>query len=247
MTPYDALRHGFERRAMPEVAIVAALEREISPLVRNWTASDREYSGRNFRFFEFEQLVAVCGGIGPEAARRATEAVISLYKPSFVLSVGFAGALDGSLQVGRVFEPRLVIDAGDGSRTDTGVGSGVLVSFGSVAGPEQKARLANSYQAQAVDMEAGSVAKAAEAHGLRFGAVKVVSDDAGFEMPSLERFVGSDGSFASGRFALHAALRPSTWGVVIRLARNSAKAARQLCDYLQKHEVPATVSVRSGS
>ena len=232
---------------MPEVAIVAALEREISPLVRNWTASDREYSGRSFRFFEFEQRVAVCGGIGPQAARRATEAVISLYKPSFVLSVGFAGALDGSLQVGRVFEPCLVIDASDGSRTATGVGSGVLVSFGSVAGPEQKARLANSYQAQAVDMEAASVAKAAEAHGLRFGAVKVVSDDAGFEMPSLERFVGSDGSFASGRFALHAALRPWTWGVVIRLARNSAKAARQLCDYLQKHEVPATVSVRSGS
>lgn len=232
---------------MPEVAIVAALEREISSLVRNWTASDREYSGRSFRFFEFEQRVAVCGGIGPQAARRATEAVISLYKPSLVLSVGFAGALDGSLQVGHVFEPCLVIDASDGSRTATGVGSGVLVSFGSVAGPEQKARLANSYQAQAVDMEAASVAKAAEAHGLRFGAVKVVSDDAGFEMPSLERFVGSDGSFASGRFALHAALRPWTWGVVIRLARNSAKAARQLCDYLQKHEVPATVSVRSGS
>lgn len=232
---------------MPEVAIVAALEREISPLVRNWTASDREYSGRSFRFFEFEQRVAVCGGIGPQAARRATEAVISLYKPSLVLSVGFAGALDGSLQVGHVFEPCLVIDASDSSRTATGVGSGVLVSFGSVAGPEQKARLAGAYQAQAVDMEAASVAKAAEAHGLRFGAVKVVSDDAGFEMPSLERFVGSDGSFASGRFALHAALRPWTWGVVIRLARNSAKAARQLCDYLQKHEVPATVSVRSGS
>jgi adenosylhomocysteine nucleosidase len=233
---------------MPEVAIVAALEREIGPLVRNWKSANREHSGRSFRFFEFEQRVAVCGGIGAQAARRATEAVISLYKPHLVLSVGFAGALDGSLQVGQVFEPRLVIDAGDGSRTDTGAGSGVLVSFASVAGPEQKARLASAYQAQAVDMESASVAKGAEAHGLRFAAVKVVSDDASFRMPSLERFLRSDGSFASRSFALHAALRPWTWGVIFRLAQNSAKASQQLCDYLEKHEGDAaTVPVRSGS
>src|SRR5437868_9939063 len=102
---------------MPEVALVAALERELSPMVRNWKASQQEYSGRNFRFFEAEERVAVCGGIGPQAARQATEAVISLYKPSMVVSVGFAGALDHSLRVGQIFEPRLVIDAGDGSRT----------------------------------------------------------------------------------------------------------------------------------
>src|SRR5438477_1834683 len=233
---------------MPEVALVAALEREISPMVRNWKASQQEYSGRSFRFFEAGERVAVCGGIGPQAARQATEAVIPLHQPSMVVSVGFAGALDHSLRVGQIFEPRLVIDAGDGSRTDTGGGSGVLVSFSSVAGPEQKARLASSYQANAVDMEAASVARGAEAHGLRFAAVKVVSDDASFEMPSMEPFIRPDGSFASGRFAFHAALRPWTWGTVFRLARNSAKAAQQLCEYLEKHEGnPTTVPVRSGS
>jgi adenosylhomocysteine nucleosidase len=219
---------------MPEVAIVAALEREIRPLVRHWRAWEHEYSGRRFRFFESDNRVAVCGGIGPQAARRATEAIISLYRPSLVQSVGFAGALDDTLRVGHVFEPRQVIDASDGSRSDTGSGSGILVSFSSVAGQEQKARLATAYQAQAVDMEAGAVAKGAEAHGLRFGAIKVISDEAGFRIPPMERFVGDDGNFQSGSFALYAALRPWLWRPVFRLARNSVKASHQLCAYLNR-------------
>lgn len=233
---------------MPEVAIVAALEREIWPLVRHWRVSDREYSGRRFRFFESEQRVAVCGGIGPQAARRAAEAIVSLYRPALVQSVGFAGALDERLRVGDVFEPRQVIDANDGSRADTGCGSGVLVSFSSVASVDQKSRLATAYQAQAVDMEAAAVAKGAEAHGLRFTAVKVISDNASFAMPPMEGFIANDGSFRSGAFAFHAALRPCLWSSVFRLARHSAKASRQLCEYLSRNAGDlTTVSERAGS
>lgn len=232
---------------MPEVAIVAALEREIWPLVRRWRASEREYSGRRFRFFASEHRVAVCGGIGPQAARRAAEAIISLYQPALVQSVGFAGALDESLHVGQLFEPRQVIDATDGSRADTGSGSGTLVSFSSVAGTDQKSRLATAYQAQAVDMEAAAVAKSAQAHGLRFAAVKVISDDASFAMPSIERFIANDGRFRSGAFALHAASRPWLWSSLFRLARNSAKASRQLCEYLGKNAGDlTTVPERAG-
>src|SRR6476620_6213753 len=49
-------------------------------------------------------------GIGPEAARRATEAVIQLYAPIMVQSVGFAGALDSTLKAGTVLTPICVID-----------------------------------------------------------------------------------------------------------------------------------------
>jgi len=215
--------------------MVAALEREIWPLVRHWRASDRDYSGRRFRFFESEHRVAVCAGVGAQAARRATEAIVSLYRPALVQSVGFAGALDDTLPVGHVLEIRQVIDASDGSRTDTGSGSGVLVTFSSVAGQEQKAKLAKAYRAQAIDMEAASVAKGAEAHGLRFVAIKVISDESSFLMPPMERFIRSDGTFRSGSFALYAALRPWLWGPVIRLARNSAKASYRLCEFLSKN------------
>lgn len=218
---------------MPEVAMVAALEREVWPLVRQWRVAGREHLGRSFRFFESDCSVVVCGGIGPEAARRATEAIIALYRPAWVLSVGFAGALAESLRVGEIFEARWVVDTKDGSKTDTGTGSGVLASFSSVAGADQKAKLASAYGAQAVDMEAAAVAKGAEARGLRFGAVKVISDEAGFPMPSMEPFVAGDGSFRSGKFTLYSAARPWTWPTVFRLGRNSSLAARSLCAKLE--------------
>lgn len=219
---------------MPEIAIVAALEREIWPLVKNWRVTDREYGGRRFRFFEKEPWVAVCGGIGPEAARRATEAVISVYQPRVVQSVGFAGALESRLRVGEVLEVRYVIDVADGSRIDTGRGSGVLVSFASVAGSEQKSRLAKSYDATAVDMEAAAVAKGAEAHGLPFAAIKVISDEVGFPMPPVDRFTTKDGGFRTASFVSFAAVRPWLWVGVIRLARNSSKASRALCKRLAR-------------
>src|SRR5438445_7222079 len=58
-----------------KIALVAALEREVWPLVKHWSASEREFDGRQFRFFENARAVLVCGGIGAEAARRATEAI----------------------------------------------------------------------------------------------------------------------------------------------------------------------------
>jgi adenosylhomocysteine nucleosidase len=216
---------------MPERAVVAALEREIRPLVRNWRAEEREHSGRRFRFFTSETCVAVCGGIGLEAARRATEAVIALYHPGRVESIGFAGALESGLRVGQVLEIGRVIDARDSSRREAGSGA-VLVSFSSVAGEEQKAKLASAYGAQLVDMEAAAVAKGAEAHGIDFAAIKVVSDELGFPMLPMERFVDRDGAFRTSSFLLYAGVRPWIWGTVLRLARNSSRAARCLSEHL---------------
>lgn len=233
MVPCVAPPHGFGRRDMPEVAIVAALDREVAPLVRGWCVSEEEHSGKRFRFFESKDAVVVCGGMGFDAARRATEAIIALHHPSLVLSVGFAGALDKGLRAGDLLEPRYVVDSRDGTRTDTGSGSGVLVTFPSVADAEQKAKLAKSYGAQAVDMEAAAVAKGAEARGLRFAALKAISDEVGFAMPPMDRFIAADGSFRTGSFALYAAARPSTWPNMMRLAQNSTKAARALDSMLQ--------------
>ena len=219
---------------MFRVAIVAALEREVRPLIREWSVNEREIGGRRFRFFENENVVLVCGGIGAEPARRAAEAVIATYAPAKIYSVGFAGALDASLRVGDAVQPRQVIDAGDSSRTDLDQGEGALVSFGSVASPAQKASLQKSFAAQAVDMEAASVARAAEARGVEFAAVKVISDEFDFSFPSMERFIDSNGQFLQVRFAGFVAVRPWLWLQVARLARNSNRASLALCDRLEK-------------
>jgi adenosylhomocysteine nucleosidase len=219
---------------MSKVAIVAALEREVRPLIKGWSVSQREVGGRRFRFFEKDDFVLVCGGIGAEAARRAAEAVIAIYAPSVIYSAGFAGALDPALKVGDVVQPRRVVNASDGSSVNFNQGEGILVSFGSIASPAQKTRLRDSFGAQAVDMEAGAVARAAEARGAAFAVVKVISDEFDFNFPAMERFVDANGRFLEGRFVWFIALRPWLWAGVARLARNSNRASLVLCDRLRK-------------
>jgi adenosylhomocysteine nucleosidase len=219
---------------MSKVAIVVALEREVRGLVQDWRVSEREAGGQRFRFFEKGDFVLVCGGIGAEAARRAAEAVIALYAPKVIYSAGFAGGLDPGFKVADILQPLRVVNASDGSSMTQDRGQGVLVSFGSVASPAQKASLRDSFGAQAVDMEAAAVARAAEARGVGFAVVKVISDEFDFDFPSLERFVDRNGRFLEVRFALFAAVRPWLWPRVARLARNSRRASRALCDSLRK-------------
>jgi adenosylhomocysteine nucleosidase len=220
---------------MTRIAIIAAMEREVAPLVRSWKMRTIEHAGRRYRLFENGDAALVCSGIGAEAARRATEAVIREVKPVRVISVGFAGALNASLQVGDIFEPRTVINTADGARTDVGSGEGILVSCAEVGGKGQKNRLSKAYGASAVDMEAAAVAQGAEARGIEFGALKVVSDAAEFDLPALDRFVGHDGTFHSVQFAYHVALRPWLWATTVALARNSSKASHALGGALDRY------------
>jgi adenosylhomocysteine nucleosidase len=228
----------------PKLAIVAALKREVDPLVRDWHVVVKEHGGHTFRFYESGDTVVICGGIGAEPARRAAEAAIALYGPEIIYSVGFAGALDPVMKVADIFVPARVIDAGDASAVETGTGRGTLVTFAAVATPQQKAKLAESFNAQAVDMEAAAIARAASARGVRFAAVKVISDEVGFELPGMHSrpgassqgaFISPSGDFLTARFAGFILLRPWTWAAALRLARNSKRAALALSAWLKEN------------
>lgn len=235
-----------------KIAIIAAMEREVAPLIRSWKMRKIEYSGRSYRLFESEfkngDAVLTCGGIGVEAARRATEAVIREANPGRIISVGFAGALNGSLQVGDILEPATVINVADGVRTEVGAGEGILVSSATVADKDQKIRFSKAYGADAVDMEAGAVAQGARARNIEFAALKAISDAEDFNLPPLDRFVANDGSFRSAGFAGYVALRPWLWSTTIALARNSSKASDALCralaNYLNR-ELVSDASLRT--
>ena len=234
---------GSGRMGMCRVAFIAAMEREVAPLIRSWNVREIEHDGRRYRLFESGDAALICGGIGAEAARRATEAMLQESGPGRVLSVGFAGALDSTLKVADILEPRIVVNAADGSRMDTWSGHGTLVSYAAVADREQKQRLAKAYSAVAVDMEAAAVAQGAQVHAVGFGALKAVSDVSDFAMPPVERFVGGAGQFRWVRFALHVAVRPWLWGQTIALARNSVAASRALCGAIESYLARANVAV----
>ena len=217
-----------------KVGIVAALEREVKPATKNWRVVEWDYDGRRFRFLENERCVLVCGGIGAEAARRATKAIITRYRPELIVSLGFAGALDRTMKVGDIFVPHRVTDAGDGSTVQMEGGDGALVTFSSIATAHQKETLAGAYGAQAVDMEAAAVARAAHLHGIRFQAVKAISDNKNFEMPELEPFI-KQGEFRLTAFVAHMIMRPWLWPQVVRLAKNSRVATKTLCNWLDQY------------
>ena len=215
-----------------KIAIIAALEREVRPLIQNWHCTRKSCEGHEFKFYENDGIAVVCGGIGPAAARRASEAIINLYHPGLVISAGFAGALDPALELGHAFTPRQVIDAADGSHTDCPEGDSILITFGDVADVEQKTKLGTAYGAHAVDMEAASVARCAQAHGIKFLACKVISDTSDTGLPPIARFISSDGNFHTLQFLAYVAIRPWLWAAVHRLASNSQIAASNLCSML---------------
>jgi adenosylhomocysteine nucleosidase len=102
----------------------------------------------------------------------------------------------------------------------------------------QKLKLARAYGAQAVDMEAAAVARGAQARGVAFGAYKVISDDSDFEIPAMDRFI-REGKFRALAFVIYTAIRPWLWRRVIRLARNSSRAAETLCRWLVQYNAGA--------
>ena len=237
-----------------KVAIIAAMEREVPLLVKLWKRVEREHDGRRFIFYEGELAVLICGGIGPIFARRATEAAIAIYRCPLVVSAGFAGALVPNLKVGQTVFPTSVKNAYDGSRFETVVGDTavgktelakcILVSFLGVADREQKASLAEAYGAQVVDMEAAAVAQRAEARNVPFMAAKAISDELDLAMPPMDQFVKEDGQFSTFRFMVHVLPRPRFWLPMLRLARNSRKAAHSLCLWLGNDVLWTTMTLR---
>lgn len=224
---------------MSKIAIIAAMEREIGPLVRGWTRASLSSGDRKFTLFESDGVLAVVSGIGCRNAELAARAVVERHRPTLLISVGLAGALIRSLRVGSVFTPNVVVDATGGSEyrcsaDGNHVSGGVLVSAAEIAGAEAKRELVNRFHGLVVDMEAAGVARVAQQEQIAFRSVKAISDEADFAMPPMAQFMDAAGEFHTGKFALWTALRPWQWARVAALARNSKRAIAALSDRLHK-------------
>jgi adenosylhomocysteine nucleosidase len=225
---------------MSKIVIIAAMERELAPLVRRWKKSAFSAGGKKFIFFENENVVAIISGIGSKNAELAARAAVERFQPSGLVSAGLAGALIRSLKVGSVFLPNIVVDAADGaeyrcSADGEHITGGVLVSASEIAGTEIKQQLVQNFHALVVDMEAAGVAKVALEANIDFRCVKAISDEADFVMPPMAQFIDASGHFQSGKFAAWVTLRPWHWTKVAALATNSKRATQMLCDWLAKN------------
>lgn len=199
----------------------------MAELTRGWR--EVKTDARGVTAFEQNSVIAVCAGIGCERASRAVAAALEWGEVERLLSIGLAGACDPALAAGEVLRCGTVVDvrSGERFRAEEG-GQAVLATANRIAGVGEKKRLAASYGAVAVDMEAAAVARLARAHGVLFGAIKAISDDATASLDGLNEFVTADGRFREVAFAWHTAARPARWRSALALGRSSAAALKAL-------------------
>ena len=220
------------------IGIIAAMPGELKPLVRGWEKMPVA-RGSGIQMWQRErdgdELVAVCAGMGAVAARRAFIAAEFAGSLDAVLSVGWAGALTESAKPGDCYVVSQVIDAQTGERFEvSATGSCRLVTTVSVADEREKHRLAESYGAAIVDMEAAQIARLAEIRGIPVHAIKAVSDGVDARLPNLNPFIDIDGKMKMASFLAYVAIRPQYWGPLAQLGANSAKGAVALAHEIER-------------
>jgi adenosylhomocysteine nucleosidase len=213
---------------------------ELKPLVQGWRHT--RSNGVDLWHSENGEWIAACAGAGVDAATRAFAEIEKLGSVDKLISTGWAGALRDDLAPGQDFDVSVVIDARTGERF---IAAGPpndcwLVTSPCVADMPEKKRLASTYEASLVDMEAAGVARLAKMRGIPFYCIKGISDGYNDQLPDFNRFISLGGQFKLARFVVFALLRPWHWPSLIRMGENSRKAARNIAqsvlDFLDEHE-----------
>jgi adenosylhomocysteine nucleosidase len=234
---------------MTRTAFIAALPGELKPFVRGWPHSARN----GVRFWAQrdaeEEWICACAGMGQDAVTRAFAAIEEGGPVDLLFSLGWAGALAPEIALGSVHNVAGVIDSRTGERfhCDAGAGDLWLVTSPIVANRAEKLRLASTYNAALVDMEAAAVARLAQMRDIPFYCLKGVSDGLADNLPDFNRFIGAGGQLRLARFTLFALLRPWLWPSLIRMGENSRKAAEGIAQsVLQILDPQGTIRTRNG-
>ena len=210
-----------------EFGFVAALEREVSGVVRGWSSGKVESDGAAFTIYRGPNAALVCAGTGVEQAYKAAKVLIEKFSPRMIISIGFAGSCVEALPPGSMVVPASVFEPATGRTFRCKLGCGQLVTLDRVAGKALKQETFKRFGAIAIDMEAVGGAAAASEFNKEFLAIKVISDGAEDDLGFLSDFVKAEG-FETGRFIAHIALRPALWPSVAALNRNSKLAISAL-------------------
>jgi adenosylhomocysteine nucleosidase len=221
---------------MTRVAIIAAMPGELRPLVRGWPHSTRGNTHFWAQRNEEEEWIAACAGAGLEAATRAFAGIEDGGPIDLVLSIGWAGALTAECAAGQAYNCAGVIDARTGERFNCEAGSGPywLVTNPRVADEAEKRRLAATYKAALVDMEAAAIGRLAAMRGIPFYCLKGVSDPLNAQLPDFNRFIDADGQLQTPKFVLFALLRPWLWPALVRMGENSSRASQRMAERLHE-------------
>lgn len=232
-----------------DIGIVAALDLEIN-YFQDTLKNKQRLQGEGFSACIGElgkkTVSVVCGGVGQESARRATEALIAGHNPRWIISAGFAGGLVAGVtrhdlvlanEIADLNGGKLAIDVHGSPATPSGskIHIGKLLTVESIIkSPAEKLRLGQETAALAVDMESFAVASICQAQQQKFLSVRVISDPVDEELPAdiasmIE--LKSTGSKV-GRALGNIFRRPSAIKDMWKLKENAVVAADRLAKFL---------------
>jgi adenosylhomocysteine nucleosidase len=228
-----------------DVGVVAALPIEVGPLIER-LHDVRRYAGSRHKVVEGEyagKLIAlIVGGTGRKSARRATQILLEGHRPTWVISAGFAGALNPDLVRNSVLLASEVVDQ-DGSTWAIDVSvppeaeqqrlrSGRLLTVDRIVRTAaEKDALRQRYQADAVDMETSAVAAVCSERHVRCLSIRVVSDEAGTDLPpEILSILGRSGGYRVGAALGAIWRRPSSIKELWALREHAVEAADRLAE-----------------
>jgi adenosylhomocysteine nucleosidase len=192
-------------------------------------------------------VVLLESGVGREAARRGTEALLAGHRPSWVVSAGFAGGLQAQVKkndivmansVADLEGRRLAIDlkmSPEALAAVPGLHVGRLLTIDRVIHrPDEKRHLGQEHGALAVDMESSAVAEVCGQTGTRFLAVRIVTDAMDDALPAdVERLLRPGTAARRVGAALGAVFnRPSSVKDMLKLKEDALVASDRLAKFL---------------
>lgn len=192
------------------------------------------------------RIVIVESGVGRERAARATEALILGHKPRWIVSAGFAGALDERLGRGDILMADAIVDPKDRQlaidfklQSESAVSShlhvGRLLTVDRVIrDPAQKRDLGKRHSALAVDMESMAVAEVCRSEKVRFLSVRVIVDAVDQTLPRDIDLLVKKKSTAGRLGAAAGAIlrRPSSIKDMWQLKEDALVASERLAKFL---------------
>lgn len=215
------------------IAILAALTREVAPLVRAWPVHSRSRAD-GWTMAESDHAIVVCAGMGVQRISYALELAQRSGPLTSVYSVGYAGALRDGIKRTSVHWPRLVIDMKTGEQFPCAGKDGILVTADHVIDSDGKVQLATYLNADLVDMETAAIARIAQEIGLPFHSVRVITDELGDSLPDFNGCIDAHGGIREAAFAAHLVFHPAGIPTAVRFARHSRQASLNLAAALRK-------------
>jgi adenosylhomocysteine nucleosidase len=194
-----------------------------------------------------KQVVVAETGVGRASAARAAVDLLSIHKPAWVVSAGFAGALNDDLKRGQFLMASSVCDLHVGElevgfkidpimlQTRKNLKVGRLLTVDSVIRTEaEKRELGRRFRAVACDMETAAIAAVCRQEKTRFLSVRVISDAVDDELPpEIEKLMASK-SFARQLGAAAGAIfkRPSSIKDMWKLREDAVRLSDRLATFL---------------